>query len=132
AYWKHLMTEYPEWATYVGYPGLDDRWTDYSKTALERRKKVLESADKLVRSFDRSKLKAEERTSLDLLKHEIGEGLDARKFPGELMPITQMGGVHQEIPQMMEAMPAQSVAHYRNMIARLNGVPVLVEQITAL
>ena len=39
AQWKYVMTEYPEWATSVGYPGQDDRWTDVSLAAVERRKK---------------------------------------------------------------------------------------------
>src|SRR5438046_459260 len=36
--WKYFMTESPEWATFVGYPGQDDRWTDMSLSALARRR----------------------------------------------------------------------------------------------
>ena len=28
--WKYWMTQYPEAATAVGYPGQNGRWTDYS------------------------------------------------------------------------------------------------------
>ncbi len=37
--WKHTMEEHPEFATSVGYPGQNNRWTDLSLPAIERRKK---------------------------------------------------------------------------------------------
>ena len=36
--WEYVMTEFPEFATYVGYPGQNARWTDNSLQAIERRK----------------------------------------------------------------------------------------------
>ena len=32
--WKRLMEDYPEFATYTGYPGQNRRWTDQSPAAL--------------------------------------------------------------------------------------------------
>src|SRR2546429_2794400 len=40
--WQYVMTEYPEFATYVGYPGQNARWTDNSLQAIERRKQELQ------------------------------------------------------------------------------------------
>src|SRR4029077_9580755 len=34
--WQRWMQEYPEIATHVGYPDLDDRWTDDSPAGIER------------------------------------------------------------------------------------------------
>src|SRR4051794_5968311 len=39
--WEHSMSEHPEFATEVGYPGQNDRWTDQSLEAIERRKQEL-------------------------------------------------------------------------------------------
>ena len=39
--WKYWMSEYPEVATSIGYPGQDARWTDYSQTSIERRNDYL-------------------------------------------------------------------------------------------
>jgi hypothetical protein len=36
--YDYQMTEYPETATWLGYPGQNNRWTDYSAAAIERRK----------------------------------------------------------------------------------------------
>src|SRR6202140_3005953 len=35
--WKYWMSEYPELATSIGYPGQNRRWTDYSQTAIDAR-----------------------------------------------------------------------------------------------
>src|SRR4029453_7478890 len=35
--WKYWMTQYPETATAVGYPGQNGRWTDYSQPAIDAR-----------------------------------------------------------------------------------------------
>src|SRR5262245_15744026 len=37
--WQYVMTEFPEWATSVGYPGQNGRWTDMSRQAIARRKR---------------------------------------------------------------------------------------------
>ena len=34
--WKYWMSEYPELATSIGYPGQNRRWTDYSQTGDRR------------------------------------------------------------------------------------------------
>src|SRR5437879_8680162 len=41
--WEHAMRENPEFATEVGYPGQNDRWTDSSLEAIERRKRELKA-----------------------------------------------------------------------------------------
>ena len=35
--WEYVMHSSPEFATYVGYPGLNDRWSDASPESLELR-----------------------------------------------------------------------------------------------
>ena len=35
--WQYTMEEYPEFATYVGWPGQNHRWTDVSLEAIEQR-----------------------------------------------------------------------------------------------
>jgi len=37
--WQHTMIESPEFATDVGYPGQNDRWTDQTLEAIERRQR---------------------------------------------------------------------------------------------
>ena len=42
--WRFWMTQYPELATSVGYPGQNARWTDYSRPAIDTRAAYLKAS----------------------------------------------------------------------------------------
>ena len=48
------------------------------------------------------------------------------------MPLSQMEGVQQQSAQLLTMMPATSPADYENIVARIAGVPTLVDQTIAL
>src|SRR3954466_15973261 len=54
--WENTMVESPEYATSVGYPGQNRRWTDLSLTAIRRRRR--DAGDRLLvlRAVDRDRL----------------------------------------------------------------------------
>src|SRR5690606_15695566 len=64
--WNYTMRESPEFATYVGYPGQNDRWSDISLEAIERRKRELHAPLKVIQSIRRDKLSAAEQLNYDL------------------------------------------------------------------
>jgi len=126
--WAYTMHEFPEYATAVGYPGQNARWTDYSLEAIARRKRELNDPLTALRAIDRAKLSANDQLSYDLFRHDAIDALDESRFPGELMPVNQLGGVQQDVPSIIARMPAGRVPEYEDIIARLRGVPVLVNQ----
>src|SRR2546430_13320648 len=63
--WEYVMTEFPEFATYVGYPGQNTRWTDNSLQAIERRKRELEEPLAVVKSIRRDRLSSPDRLNYD-------------------------------------------------------------------
>jgi len=127
-HWDYTMREYPEFATAVGYPGQGARWTDYSAEAVARRKRELNEPLAVLRSIDRARLSAAHQLNYDLFRRNITDALDEGRFPGDLMPITQLGGVQQDVPNTIAQMPAGTVRDYEDIVARLRGVPVLVDQ----
>ncbi|HLG94507.1 MAG TPA: DUF885 domain-containing protein [candidate division Zixibacteria bacterium] len=131
-YWKYNMEENPEWATYIGYPGLNDKWGDRSLAAIERRKKENLSIMEAVNSITKEKLSENDRLNYDLFKDRTALDIEGAEFPGELMPISQMGGVQQDIAQMLTITPANSAKDYRDILSRLKAVPALVGQVKAL
>lgn len=126
--WEYTMREYPEFATAVGYPGQNARWTDYSLEAIARRKRELNNPLTALRAIDRARLSPTDQLNYDLFRRNYTDALEETRFPGELMPITQMGGVQQDVPSTIAQMPAGSVREYEDIIARLRAVPVLVSQ----
>ncbi|MGH7519883.1 MAG: DUF885 domain-containing protein [Gemmatimonadales bacterium] len=126
--WEYTMREYPEFATAVGYPGQNARWTDNSLEAIARRKRQLSDQLNALRAIDRNKLNPTDQLNYDLFRRNYTDALEESRFPGEFMPINQMGGVQQDVPSTIAQMPAGTVREYEDIVARLRAVPVLVHQ----
>lgn len=131
-HWDYQMREFPEFATSVGYPGQNDRWTDWSLAAIERRKRELQEPLKVLATIDRARLNETDRLSFDLFKRNLEERIEGTRFPGEYLQVTQLDGVHQDVASTIEIMPANTAKHYEDILARLRGVPKLVDQIITL
>jgi len=134
--WKRWMEEYPVFATYVGYPGQNRRWTDDSPAGREAHIKHLHESVQALKQFHRDQLPANEQLNYDLYLKRLQlceEGLpfggDALGGAGSVwLPINQMGGVQQDAPSLLALMPNQTVADYEDILARLESLPVAVEQ----
>ena len=142
--WKYWVGEYPENATMYGYPGENDRWTDYSPAAIDRRKAHLHQSLAQLEAIPRAGLPAAEQLNYDLYKEQLQTTIDGlafdsdafpigNEFPGNLyMPVNQLGGVQQGIPEVVAQMPFEKASDYRDLIARLNAVPAVIDQTIAL
>ena len=142
--WKYWMTQYPEAATLFGYPGQNARWTDYSQTAIDARNDYLRRSLERFSSIDRSRLPEDAQLDYDLYGELLETAVKGLAFhndampvrsviPGNLlMPMTQMGGIQQEVPRLLSAMPTATREDYENIVARLEGVGPLVDRTMAL
>ncbi len=126
--WKHQMYEYPEWATYVGYPGQNHRWTDNSLEAIERRNNEVFVLQRALQSIDRSKLNKQDQLNYDLSDSRLKNDIEGQKFKGEYLAISPLGGVHQDGVQLLNDMPVTNVKQCEDILSRLRGYPNLVEQ----
>ena len=142
--WAYWMSAGPEAATAAGVAGHNGRWTDYSPNAIaERSARVRQTLDRLGR-IDVRGLSESDRLNVDLYRGMIKNAVDGLAFdndpfplPGVIphnlaMPINQMEGIPQDIPRIISLMPAGTVADYENIVARLQGTPVLIDQTIAL
>ncbi|HEX4962112.1 MAG TPA: DUF885 domain-containing protein [Thermoanaerobaculia bacterium] len=130
--WELTMHASPEFATFVGYPGLNDRWSDSSFEAIGFGRALSPKMLKALDSIDRSKLTPADQVNFDLARRRLVEGMEGDKFHGEYLQINQVGGPQQGIPQVLSAMPAGNVKDYENVIARLKGIPKVIDQSIAL
>jgi uncharacterized protein (DUF885 family) len=127
--WEYTMRENPEFASAVGFPGQNDRWTDLSVEAIARRKRELAAPLKVIQSIDRSRLNETEQLNYDLFKRNAEDAIEGLQFKDEYLPITQLDGAQQNIARVLEISPHATAKDYEDMIARLNKVPVLLDQI---
>ena len=130
--WEYVMHASPEFATLVGYPGLNDRWSDSSFESIEFGRALDPKILKALDSIDRSKLTPAEQVNYDLAHRRVERGMEGQKFHGEYLQINQVGGPQQGIPQLLSVMPANNVKDYENVIARLKGIPTVIDQTIAL
>ena len=129
--YEYTMLSYPEFATFLGDPRGQDRWSDQSVAiTLQRQqdeKRLLAALD----NINRETLTPSERVNYDLLYNSQELDIEGQQFPGEMMPINQMGGVQQDIAQMMAITQPKNAEDYANMIARLDKTPEVVDQTIA-
>jgi len=126
--WEWQLNSYPEFATYVGVPGHDDRWTDLSLEAIAQRQRDQRRFLTELEAIDSSELDADARLDRELIRKKFQTDIEGFQFQSEFLAIDQLGGVQQDVPQMMVSMPTNSIADYKNRLARLRAIPVLIEQ----
>jgi len=131
-YWTTQMRESPELATYLGYPGLDDRLSDASPESFELLHRISRAERSALASIDRSRLAPAERVDYDLAVRRVAEAIESEAFPSELMPINQMNGLHGQVVDLLAAMPIRGIQDYENRLARLRAFPLAVDQTIAM
>ncbi len=130
--WEYTMREAPEFATAIGYPGQNDRWTDISFDAIARRKETDKLDLELIKSIDRTKLPENDVISYDLYRRNAEFSFEGDQFPFEYLQLNQMGGVQQNVAQVISSTTFKTTKDFEDLIARLNAVPALVDQTIAL
>jgi len=129
--WEYGNIEYPEGATYSGFPGQNGRWTDNSLEAIARRKKEQQLPLEVISSIDRAQLSVNDQLNYDLFKKNTQDNIEGTRFPGEYLAISPRGGP-QGLSETLAQNPIATVADYEDILARLNGIPAVLEQTTVL
>jgi uncharacterized protein (DUF885 family) len=131
-YWTYLMTTYPEWATFQGHPGQNDRWSDLSQEAINEQKRITREVLSAIKTVSEKSLKGEELMSYRLLRYRLEEEVENQKFPDELLAINQMSGFHSELVDLMMMAPKHNAKDYADMLERLRKAPKVIDQIISL
>jgi uncharacterized protein (DUF885 family) len=131
-YWRVRLLTYPEFATYVGIPGYDDRLSDSSPAMLALSRRLSHEEQAAFASIDRSRLTPSEQVNYDLALWRVEQGSERERFHGEYLLVNQLSGIQQELPQLLESMPTRSVQDFENRLVRLRQVPEVVGQTMAL
>ncbi|MGB6430996.1 MAG: DUF885 domain-containing protein [Candidatus Acidiferrales bacterium] len=141
--WKYWMAAYPEFATAVGVPGYNDRWTDESPDAVAARYAHVQAALGMLASFDRSALNPEDQLSYDLYHRALSDAAEGYHFGYEanpfasvsqsswIRPVDQMDGPQENMLQVIALMPTERADDYENIVKRLRGVPAVIDQTIA-
>ncbi|MEY2919936.1 MAG: hypothetical protein RL261_1241 [Pseudomonadota bacterium] len=128
-YWEFFLRENPEYATVLGEYKYNDRLTDYSLAHVEEIRAQTAALFQRARSIDTTGLSDADRLDQLLLVRTLADRLESIRLKNHEMVIDQMNGVHLAWPQIASYAPFDSVQHYRDYIARLNAMPLAIDQV---
>lgn len=129
--WERGLVESPENASFSGDHRFDDRWTDLSLAAIERRAAADRAVLETLHGIDRAALSKADQLNYDTFEWLAQKAVDRQRFKEYLQPVGHQGGV-QTADGIAEVLPFATTQDYRNWIARLKALPALIEQTTAL
>ena len=127
AEWEAGLKENPTFASFLGDKRYNDRWTDSSLTAVERRNRQRVETLAALKRINRGELSVADRLNYDLFQKDYEEAIEAHKFKRYVLPITQQGGI-QTIDEITQLMSFDAVKDYEDWIRRMDAFPVLMEQ----
>lgn len=129
--WEWTMREYPTFASNLGDRRYNDRWTDVSVEAYERRHRHRLGVLEQLKKINRAQLPVADQLNYDLFKKDFELAVEEHKFRMYLLPINQRGGIQTE-DEMAELLRFQTVKDYDDWIARLRALPAYMDQTLAL
>ena len=129
--WERGLRESPEGASAQGDHRFDDRWSDLGLEAIERRQAADRQALDALKRIDRAALSPADQLNYDTFAWLQERGVARQRFREHLQPVGHQGGV-QTADGLAELLPFATAQDYRNWIARLQALPVVLEQTTAL
>ncbi len=129
--WETELAADPQSATYLGDTRYNDRWTDLSMAAIEKRTAADRAVLDSLATIPRAALTPAEQLDYDLFEREYRQRLATAPFKPWLYRIDHQGGI-QTLSEITELLPFQSVKDYEDWIARLNGIGTLIDQHIAL
>jgi uncharacterized protein (DUF885 family) len=130
--WEWELQQYPESATLLGDNRFNDRVTDYSPEAIERRKAHERDVLARIQKIERSRLSGQDVISCDLFLRDKKLIVEFDRYPTEYMPIDQMNGVQITFGQLAGSTPFRSTKDYDDYLKRLAAFSLQIDQLIAL
>ena len=126
--WEYTLGTSPIFASFLGDKRWNDKLDDFSQKAidddLEQSKKYLARFE----AIDTAGFPEQEALNKTLMVRDLQVALDGARFKSWEMPVTQFGGVHIDLPQLVSILSFQSVKDYEDYISRLKLMPRMFEE----
>ena len=138
-YWEWLMRESPELATRIGDRRYDDRLSDQSAAAVDRRRAARADFIERAAKVDAAALAQADRVSLRIFRYQLEQAAAFDKlctplscsFGSFWSPVTQFNGPQFDLPSLVSATRFASVGDYDAYLKRLDALPVQIDQLIA-
>ena len=125
---EERLRDNPEMATAFGRHDYDDRWSDWSREGRAARRQHLEARLKQLAALPSDGRSDADQLSARLFRYQAESDLAAEDIEDHLLRLQQLFGLHVRVYLTVDRMPAHAARDYRNIIARLKGMPAYVRQ----
>ncbi|MGQ1458095.1 DUF885 domain-containing protein [Acinetobacter baumannii] len=126
--WEYTLKNSPETATVLGDLRYNNRWTEISKTQIEKDKKTTQNFLKRFEAIDSTGFSATDQLNKDLMIYQLKETLKNYELKLYEMPFNQMWGLHLQFPGFISSIPFDNAKQYQDYISRLKQIPLILEQ----
>jgi uncharacterized protein (DUF885 family) len=127
-HWEYIMRTSPIYASILGDKRWNDKLDDASQEAIDR--DLGETRKFLTRfeAIDTTGFPQQEQLSKTLMVRDLKMNLEGARFKPWEMPVSQFGGLHIELPDLVTILSFETVKDYEDYIARLRAMPLLFDQ----
>ena len=127
--WEYTLHNSPIYASILGDKRWNDKLDDFSQKAIDA---DLEQSRLFLARFeaiDTTGFPEQEALNKSLMVRGLRMTLDGARFKDWEMPVTQFGGPHTGLPQLVSVLSFQSVKDYEDYTSRLRQIPRAFEQV---
>jgi uncharacterized protein (DUF885 family) len=121
--WEYTLRNSPTFASMLGDKRWNDKLEDFSQKAidddLEQNRKFLARFE----AIDTTGFPEQEVLNKTLMVRDLRSTLEGARFKGWEMPVSQFGGVHIFLPQLVSLVSFKDVKDYDDYIARMKQMP---------
>lgn len=128
--WDYTMRNNPEWASMIGDKRFNDRLSDFSQAGIDASNRADQAFLKRFEAIDTSGFPVQEQLNRDLMVRTLRLNVEGARFKEWEMPVLQNSGIHIDAPQMVSALPFDTVKDYEDYLARLHKLPKLFAETT--
>ncbi|HEY0778724.1 MAG TPA: DUF885 domain-containing protein [Gemmatirosa sp.] len=129
--WEYALRTTPELASVLGDKRYNDQLSDMSAAAAERDVAATRRFAQRFAAIDTAGFPEQERLNRDLMLLNLRTTLEAAPLREWEMPVSQMQGLHIDLPQLVTSLSFATVKDYDDYVARLRQVPRAFAQVTA-
>lgn len=126
--WEYQMRTNPIYASMLGDKRWNDKVNDFSQAFIERDLQQTQNFLTRFEAIDTSGFPEQEALNKTLMVRDLKTQLEEAHFKTWEMPVSQVSGIHIDMPQLVSVLSFESVKDYEDYIARLKALPVLFEQ----
>nr|WP_299326252.1 DUF885 domain-containing protein [Parasphingopyxis sp.] len=123
--WASALRENPVLATRVGVRDYDDRLSDISLEASDRRAAESQAFLDRLRAIPRDSLSASARADYGILERILSETVEANGYPQRMMLFTTFSSWQQSFASLPSGLPMQTAADFESYLARLRLYPTI-------